>query len=215
MKMSLLYYSRMRCIMQLLPLLLASQLPAHIISVFGAGLEGDKLFMDDLSLQKPGNFSFVNFRSHVVAMKTLFMERLAKQHPQLSLTHVYPGLVQTPAFTYDYHPLWFKVLWTILGPILRTFIAISPDECGNRMLFLASSRFPPRQGSGDSSDAMVGSDGKPGSGAYAMSDKSEPVPVVKKYEKYQEVYGSDISAKVWDHTMDVFATIEAGKAYKA
>jgi hypothetical protein len=88
----------MRLILKLLPLLLASPLPAHVVSVYGAGKEG-KLFPEDLSLRDPKHYGFSNARSHVVYMTTFFMEALAERHRgRLSLIHVFPGLVMIAGF---------------------------------------------------------------------------------------------------------------------
>jgi hypothetical protein len=88
--MSLLYYSRMRFITKLEPLLLASKLPSHVISVYAAGHKG-KLFKDDFSLRDPKHY-FANARSDVTFMTTVFMESLAERHKgQMSLVHIFHG----------------------------------------------------------------------------------------------------------------------------
>lgn len=69
--MSLLYYSRIRFVTNLIDLLQAEQKTAHVISVYGAGLEG-KLFKDDISLRH--HYSFANARSHIVHMTTMAFE---------------------------------------------------------------------------------------------------------------------------------------------
>ena len=48
--MSLMYYSRLRAVLNLVPLLTKSALPAAVVSVYAAGMEG-KLYPDDLSLR--------------------------------------------------------------------------------------------------------------------------------------------------------------------
>jgi hypothetical protein len=55
------YYSRMRAITQLLPLLLKSPLPARVVSVFAAGTEA-KLYADDLSLRDLKKYSYLQAR---------------------------------------------------------------------------------------------------------------------------------------------------------
>jgi hypothetical protein len=88
--MSLLYYSRMRCITQLLPLLLASPPPAHIVSVFGPQRD-EELFTDNISLRDPKNYGFMNMGSYVAYLTIFFMENLAAKHPgKLSLIHYLP-----------------------------------------------------------------------------------------------------------------------------
>ena len=144
--MSLLYYSRIRSITQLMPLFTAFPLPAHVVSVFGGGSEGmGKLFPEDLSLRDLKHFSFSGVRTHVTYMKTMAFERIAQQHPdRISLVHVFPGLVIGPTFYSKSLPLWFRIIWRIFGPIAKIF-AISPEETGERIIGYASTgRFPAR-----------------------------------------------------------------------
>lgn len=72
--MSLLYYSRMRFIMNLSPLLLNSVLPtgAHVVSVFGRGREA-KIFADDLvgiSSSHSSSKKLTSCRSHSATQNT-------------------------------------------------------------------------------------------------------------------------------------------------
>ncbi len=59
--MSLLYFSRMSFAIRVMPLLLASTLPAHVISVFGLGRD-TTFILTDLSLRLPQNYSFEKLR---------------------------------------------------------------------------------------------------------------------------------------------------------
>lgn len=221
--MSLLYYSRMRFIANLLPLLLASPLPAHVVSVYAAGKEG-KLFPNDLSLRDPKHYGLANARSHVTYMTTFFMETLAERHRgRLSLVHVFPGLVMTPGFDNDRLPTWFKLMWRWgAAPIVRAFFSVPPRECGERILFLATPRFPAR-GTGTATkdggaaategDAgvAVGTDGKRGSGAYAVDWDGEIIPTTEK--AYGKVREGGMARKVWEHTMGAFEEVEAGNVF--
>ncbi|KAK3110619.1 hypothetical protein LTR53_014891 [Teratosphaeriaceae sp. CCFEE 6253] len=121
--MALLFYSRMRFTLNLMPLLLNASSPAHVISVFGAGMEkGAALYREDLSLARDParHYSVLNVRVHVAHMTTMYFEHLAQQHAgKLSLVHVFPGLVVTPAFSDSNLPWWFKGLWLLLGPIAQ------------------------------------------------------------------------------------------------
>ncbi|KAK4496661.1 hypothetical protein PRZ48_012643 [Zasmidium cellare] len=163
--MSFLFYSRMRFIEQLLPLLRASTLPAHVVSIYGAGLE-KKLpnwQPNNLSLRGADDdkiYSMSACRTHVTVMTTFFFERLAKQNPgKLSLVHEYPGLVMTPAFNNASHPWWFRLLWMILSPIIHLFRpVISAEETGERVLFSCSDRFPARS-KGKTGDYATTTDG--------------------------------------------------------
>jgi len=212
--MSLVYYARMRFLIKLLPQLLASKQTAHVIDIFAPGTEAN-LIEDDLALLKPGNYKFLNVRSHTTYMKTLLFEKLAEQHPgKLALCHHFPHYVETPLFFHSGYPWWFQILWHTLAPIFKLF-SMSEDECGNRMLYMATDKYPARQEPGtlstEDAGATQGSDGKRGSGAYAVGPNNDPLDIAKHYEKFDR---EDIKRKLWDHTMNVFETVEAGKTYK-
>lgn len=216
--MSMHYYSRARFTYQFLPLLRASKLPAHVIWIYAAGME-TKLITDDLSLRKPGNFSFDGARSHCTYMTTAFMESLAKQNlGKLSLVNIFPGLVVTPGFNNPAYPLWFKVTWRVLGPLVTWFMAITPEEAGQRMLFLATERFPPGPKSGtdtERTNVATGTDGSSGSGAYACENHSESTSAAKRAKAYSStgLRREEVNKLCWEHTMDVFDTVAAGKMF--
>jgi hypothetical protein len=220
--MSLLYYSRIRFITNLLPLLLASRLPAHIVSVFAAGMER-KLYPDDLSLRDPQHYQgWGDMRTHVVYMTTFLMEELAKKYEgKLALSHVFPGLVIHESFDNSV-PKWLRVPWKyFLAPVLRVFYAVPVEECGQRIVFLASARYPAMNTSEGDGNGMTqvngvgdlkvatGSDGKVGSGAYPVNWNGETIPVEKAYKGLE----AGMSQKVWEHTMSAFEVIEKGGVF--
>jgi len=211
--LSLLYYSRMRFITQLLPLLVASRLPARVVSVFGPGRD-TKLIADDLPLCKPQNFNFTNLGSHAAYMTTFFFEKMAVSHPgKLSLSHYFPMLVITPAFKGGGVPSWFKAVFAIVGPLAK-LLSVKPKECGDRVLFHTSPRFPARSSDAevkppaklDDLKVAVSSDGVLGGGAYRVNWDGEEVPLGKGYKNLRK---DELSTKVWDHTMKVFQDISA------
>ncbi|KAF7951391.1 hypothetical protein EAE96_006704 [Botrytis aclada] len=103
---SLMYYSRMRFITKLLPLLLRSPLPSRVISILNPKLHG-KLLPHDLSLR---NHSLLRYASsHVCWMTTFFMERIARENSgRISLMHIYPGVVRTDLLEKGSVPVWVK-----------------------------------------------------------------------------------------------------------
>ncbi|KAJ9628793.1 hypothetical protein H2203_002696 [Taxawa tesnikishii (nom. ined.)] len=216
--MSLLYYSRILFIQNLLPLLAPSVSASHthVISVYAAGLEG-KLIPDDLSLRSPKNYGFHQARSHVVHMKTMAFEHLARQHQGLSLVHVYPGLVITPAFYASTMPWWFRLMWAIVGPALSRWCALPAAESAARTIYLANNRRFPPAGDGAETrklgdEVALGTDGDRGSGAYAVADNSGALDVNAKYEELRKKGFGD---EVWEHTMQAFEEIRAGKVFTA
>ena len=218
--MSFMHYSRVRFVVQLLPLLRASELPAHVVSVYAGGLEGGlkKLNRDDISLRKPENYGFLTARCHSVCMKTVYFEHLAKENPgQLSLTHVFPGLVITPTFYSSTNPWWFRLAWRILEPIAKWF-SIPPEECGQRILYLSSSRYPARNNSSslnnggeDGSGVAASTDGDVGGGAYSVKEDGESNPINKFYEPLRR---EGFDAALVAHTNRVFEDITAGRVFK-
>ena len=127
-------------------------------------------------------------------MTTFLMEELAKKHEgKLSLSHVFPGLVIHESFDNSV-PKWFRVPWKyFLAPVLKMFYAVPVEECGQRVMFLASSRYPAMNPSGGVGNGIAqvdgvgdlkvatGSDGKVGSGAYAINWNGETISVERRF----------------------------------
>jgi len=217
--MSLLYYSRMRFTTNLLPLLLASSLPAHIVSVFGPGR--DTTFIPaDLSLRDPKNYSFMTSGSHAAYFTTFFMEHLAAQHPgRLSLIHYYPGLVFTSSFSDPKLPAWFRWIFNYGRPLFNYLpMTRSPEESGNRIVFNTSSRFPARPAddkpwsskTDDGLEIATSSDGLLGGGAYRVNYDSEIIKTGNQYPKLREEGWQE---KIINHTLEAFEEIKAGRAF--
>ncbi|KAH7361083.1 hypothetical protein BKA65DRAFT_474195 [Rhexocercosporidium sp. MPI-PUGE-AT-0058] len=216
--MSQLYYSRMRFITQLLPLLLSSTLPAHIISVFGPGRDA-KLIPEDLSLRSPKNYGFMSSGSHAAYFKTFFMEHLAAQYSgKLSLVHYYPGLVVHAGPADPDAALFVRTLFSYVKPLLRMLpISVPMEENGQRTLFNASSRYPAREasetkgkGTKDGLEIAESSDGIIGGGAYRGNYNNEMVAMPQQDVKLR---AEGWMKKVVDHTMRAFEVIESGKVF--
>ena len=208
---SLLYYSRMRFITQLLPLLLQAS-PSHIISVFSPKRDA-ALFEDDLSLRQPGHYSFVNMGSHVSYLTTFYFEELAARYPgKLSLVHYYPGIVLTKGFLDPKLPGLFKIVYSIVSPIARPF-TVKRAESGARVIFNASTRFPAGPSGATSKDGLEvakSSNSVVGGGAYRVDWNGEILP---KGEVYKKLEQNGMSQKVWEHTNEAFKEISAGGVF--
>lgn len=205
--MSLLYYSRMRFITQLLPLLQASSLPtgAKCISIYAGGFENKKQFHpDDFALLEPEHFSFAQVRSQVTYMKTLFFEHLALQNEgKLSCIHIYPGLVITPSMSAKSNPWWFKTAWFFIAPFAKLY-ATSAEDIGQRILFLATDRYSASNSGKEGRQGISvasGSDGKLGGGGYSVRADGETNDLREAYEGFDR---EGMREKVWQHTMEVF-----------
>ncbi|KAF7935918.1 uncharacterized protein EAE98_002138 [Botrytis deweyae] len=218
---SLMYYSRMRFITQLLPLLLCSPLPSRVISILNPKLHS-KLIPEDLSLRKHSILRYAS--SHVCWMTTFFMEKIAEANPgRISLMHVYPGVVMTDMLEKGGVPRWLKWLWRFgVGPVMR-FWETKGEVCGERILWLMSERWRPRDAGGDLEQSqereddlrgvelVKAVDGTPGGGMYNVGSVGERYPTPKMYKKYKE---DGVAEVVWKHTMDAFKVIEEGSVFQ-
>ncbi|KAK7921283.1 MFS transporter- sugar porter (SP) family protein [Apiospora marii] len=233
--MALLYYSRMRAIQQLTPLLLQSVLPATVVSVFAAGFEDEKkLFLEDLSLRDLQRYSYIQVRSHLCYMHSMYMSKLAEMHAgdnkQLRLVHIFPGLVLTPAFHNPTYPAWFRFLFNrILAPFfLAPFVAVDIVESGERMISLASPALYPAAATSTSTTVsdngsssaesrkggtVRGMDGRSGSGAYSLDWKGDDAHNRKVYAKYDADGIEALKQQVWEHTNKAFEVIATGKPF--
>lgn len=208
----------MKFILNLMPLLLASEVPAHVVSVFAAGKEAE-MFLDDISMRDPKHWGTMTTRTHVSTMHTFFFEHLAAQHPgKLSLVHLFPGLVMTPAFHNPGVPLFMRIIFAIFGPLFRLMSTPVP-EAGERTLFLTSpQRFPAghvvEDGEARSSDPKLvvatGTDGNTGSGAYGVYIDGETCHNGKVIEKYR---AEGVGEKLCEHTMKAIETIALGRVW--
>jgi hypothetical protein len=212
--MSLMYYSRMKAILNLLPLLEKSTLPAAVVSVYAGGMEA-KFFPDDLSLRAPKRFTYSLARSHMVYFHTLFFEALAAQHPgKLRLFHVFPGLVIGPGFRNPDLPAWFRFVFPkLVIPLFGRFIVTPPEVCAQRMLALASAHYPAGPAVDkrvSANDTCIGTDGKLGSGTYALGAESQDVLKAEAYKKFNK---DEMRQRVWEHTTRAFSVIEPGGTF--
>jgi NAD(P)-dependent dehydrogenase (short-subunit alcohol dehydrogenase family) len=121
--MSTRYYSRLRALQRLLPLLnnSAARSP-RVVSVLAAG-EEKLLNEDDLDLSEPQNWSVWNASHHACTMGTPALERVAYENPRLSIAHCHPGAVATPGLARS----------NTFG--LRPPNPMDQDEAGQRAVF--------------------------------------------------------------------------------
>lgn len=266
--MAMLYYSRMRALTQLLPLLKAASSPlltpktppptsqsprphATVISVFAAGMESESAFHpSNLSLDSPvSQYSYNTARSHMAYMHTLFFEHLAANidslptstsstgelvtpssssstsvGARLTLAHVFPGLVNGPAFSQPELPSWFRTMWKwFVEPVAGWAIFTKPEVCGMRLLSLADGEvYPPVSASSPSSSstpaatakgfgkAIRSTAGEEISGTYVLGSRMDDIFDKSKYKGMDREKMRDA---VWKHTMGAFEMIATRGVY--
>jgi len=207
------YYSRLRFVYNLLPLLHASSNP-RVISILAAGME-KPIDVTNLELKRDFNTQTAMFNG--TTQTTLALEELAKSNPDITFIHKYPGFVDTsvlhtllttakgiyvlPALFAD----WFIV------PVVNLF-AMSVDEAGERGLFLATSaRYPPSKPKGEFvgtplpkgvevAKSSVEVDGVP-NGVYRLGRKDDSAPEAEILPVYRKDGTETI---VWEETLKVW-----------
>lgn len=197
------FYSRVRTIQLLLPLLRNSP-NAHVHNVLAGGKES-AVIEDDLDLAKPNNFSVSSSSVQSATMLTLLLEKWANENPEISFVHSYPGLVDTPVLTHGSSGITGFLLRWVVTPILRIF-STSAEDAGARVLFQATnSRYTATE---KLSQAVALPEGvskvqQPPGGVFLLDASSEPVDneaVLADQRRY-------LTAKVWDHAQQIFAKV--------
>lgn len=212
-KFALHYYSRMRFINQLQPLL-AKAINEHqysrVLAVLDPqpGMKGGLNF-SDMSLKS--GFSLMKCATHASAMTNLAFAHLAKKNVYTSYIHAFPYVVDTGVGRDAWGPLK-----SVVAPILKIAlkgVTVDQKESGERHLFAATdgsflSKNPTESVAPDY--RAIGSDGEKGSGSYLLNWNSETLPDTKAAKQLREEGGE---AKVWEHTEEVFKKIceEGGK----
>lgn len=209
--MALSYYSRMRFITNLLPLLQRSSLSRVVIVL--AGTKEGPINPNDI----PGRRVLPwKARGHLCSMITLTLEYFAKRAPGVSFVHNYPGFVATPlakSMKGATGAVMRSVFW--FTGLISTKEYISLDETGERHCFLAtSSRFASKtQGKentlSDGAEVAVGSDGVVGSGVYIVDEVCESGG--QEVQKVLNGLRNDGTQKIWEHLQSEFSRV-TGKA---
>ncbi|KAF2673197.1 putative short-chain dehydrogenases/reductase [Microthyrium microscopicum] len=192
-------YSRLRFIINLLPLLQNAHDLRRVVSVGAATCEGEI----DTSNILGRDFALRKWRDQAAACMTLLLEQFARKAPTVSFVHNVPGIVKT-GITRDAEGLSISIMNAVvsfLGPLIYT----PPTDCGERHAFLATSAmYPPREVQANDGvpleeDLAVarGSDGKTGSGVYTLDNKNNSSP--PKVEEVLALHrSSGTGKKVWD-----------------
>jgi len=195
-----------------MPLLITSPLPGHVISIYAGGIEdGTSPGELPIGCPLPSTYGVTSVRKHTCFMKTFFFEELAEKHSgKLSLSHIYPGLVDGPTFYSPDMPTWFRFVWTLVKPLAWLYMT-APDVCGEVMLYLATPRYPAKAGLENNERLVSGAEvaestkGELGGGAYALGQRGD---VWNKGKSYAKVRAEETSKQVWDHTMEILERIE-------
>lgn len=193
------YYSRIRFITNLLPLIQRAPSLRRIVTVGGGGLEGPLDATDFSALHVP----LPGLRSHLSTLITFGLEAVAKTALEVSFVHDYPGSVITGLYR------------DMKGPPFAIQDSVPIEDCGERHLYLATSaRFPPSEGEspavslGEGVEAALGTTGKTGSGVYSIGSECESASS-EVIQLLSELREKGMVEKVWRHTEGEFRRIIA------
>ncbi|RAK84728.1 short-chain dehydrogenases/reductase [Aspergillus costaricaensis CBS 115574] len=200
------YYSRMRFVQNLMPLLSASPGPARVVSILAGGQEGT-IEEDNFDLTKSWTFSKSN--TYAATLNSLAIEHLATAHPTVSFLHVFPGIVRTPLMNTTFGNFGGAILSFLSRPI-----SITPEESGERNLYLSTSAaYPPATPKDPSHlgvplvkgvDTASASTGKIGGGSYILKYDGSNATREKLMADYR---ARSFPGKVWDHTLETFKRV--------
>ncbi|KAL0566989.1 hypothetical protein V5O48_015009 [Marasmius crinis-equi] len=118
--------------------------------------------------------------AHMCSMLTLSLEILAKEAPDISFIHSYPGYVQSQ-IARDITPEEFKTIMMDVAQARGSLPVVSPDDCGEIHVYLSTSmKYPSSQQDaskgiafGEGVEVARGTDGKVGSGVYTVNQEGE------------------------------------------
>ena len=167
------YYTRILFIQHLLPLLNQSESP-RVVSVLGGGMERSSIDLEDIDLNKPGNFNVVSTHTQAGAMNTLFLEHLANQNPNVTFLHSCPGWVNTGNVRrgLDFGSFLSWTIWLLLEPLIAIF-SFSDEESGERNLFASTSAAFGGKGTPWEGKVGVNSYGKQENGLFLVTSKCD------------------------------------------
>ncbi|KAH7323127.1 hypothetical protein B0I35DRAFT_427166 [Stachybotrys elegans] len=200
---STLYYSRVRFVTKLAPLLSASPRAGHAVSVYLGAKERGVTTDAYIGRTPDEKYGVVEVGRYLGFMKTMVFEDLAEKYAgKIRFTHIFPGLVDGPGF--DQLPRVYRILWTLLKPIAWIWMT-PPEDCGAVMVYLATDRFPAKGAAKDGADVVRASSGERGGGSYSLGQLADAPPQQVLYEKARK---EDTHKKAWDYTMNLLDDIE-------
>jgi hypothetical protein len=209
--LSLRYFSRLRFVYNLLPLLNTSATP-RVIAILAGGRETE---FDINDIECKNNFGAIMSAGVGTTLTTLAFEELAKTNPKITFIHKYPGFVNTGAAAKILNSVTGILaipaqlaIWLVL-PIVNLF-STTQEVAGERGLFLATSaRYPPSKSVApgvalptgvEVAKSTIVKDGK-GNGVYTLDGLDDVTPDAPVMPGYRE---SDIGKTAWEKTQAVW-----------
>ncbi|TVY89750.1 Oxidoreductase [Lachnellula willkommii] len=210
---ALVLYCRHRFISNLLLLIQVAPGLRRVVTTFVATMEGT-ILKDDIQLW---NRNLMRYRGHAASVVSLALEKHAKDAPEVSFIHNFPGPVKSRIArgTGGILGSVFRGVYGLFGSLVQMPFA----DAGDRHVFLATSARYPASGMenqvdgvpiADGDQVAKGTDGRLGSGLYSIdmfgeSAKPEVYEVLEKYRKEGMVDW------VWQNLEDEFVRVTGKK----
>ncbi|PYH93973.1 hypothetical protein BO71DRAFT_380326 [Aspergillus ellipticus CBS 707.79] len=180
-------HSRLRFILNLLPLIQAASSLRRVVSVLAATCEGP---IDLANLPAQGA-PLQQWRNQMASIQSLLLAQVSQRAPEVSFVHTVPGIVRGGIM----RDAETNVVLVALTKLLMPFLETPPGECGERHVFLATSAVYQGGGVGVPADG-VGVGSATSGGLYSVDNKGEastgPVKVLDGFR----VDGT--AEKVWE-----------------
>ena len=111
-----------------------------MVSIGAGGEERANIDLDDLNLEKPGNFTWYKCLFHTVAMLSVTMEQLAEDNGNVTFIHAAAGFVSTGNLQRGWRGRWvFQLVMNVVLAPLYLLWAFSIEESRERMLYVVTS----------------------------------------------------------------------------
>lgn len=201
------YYSRIRFITNLLPLLQHATALRRVIFVAAGGREGPLDLTDFPAIRVP----LLAVRTHLSTLITLGLEAVARSAPDVAFVHSGPGTVRTKLLT-RMQGLPGMLNWAYIT-LLGRWVCVPIEECGERHMYLATSaRYPAATGDapavslGSGVEVVQGTTSEARSGVYSVvwdGERASPA-VLELLAEYRE---KGVVDEVWRHTEGEFNRI--------
>jgi hypothetical protein len=202
------YYSHIVFVLRLLPQLRrgSATRPARDLNISAAGEESTDLYLDDLTLKKPGHFSVPAYAKHAATSVTLALKHIAEEEENSDIVfiHAHPGMVSTNLFQKSWGDKYDPDSAHFPMPTRHIF-QCTPGQAGQRCLYLATSAEYGGVGVAlqhSRQKAETIAHGSKGS-LFAVSDRLEFLQPDKLLDELQELGAPEV---IWTHTMDVLKT---------
>jgi hypothetical protein len=148
-------------------------------------------------------------------MISLAVDKLSQEAPEVSWIHDHPGLVESGLWQgiQGLSGIMIRAVFSVLG----RFVYTTPEACGERQMFMATSaRFPPASSSEEAEKGFLPDDtkvgvvmsinGREGGGSYTVTDGGDAV-AAKALNLLSGYIQDGTQDAVWKHTLETFKSI--------